>query len=127
MIRYLPKTFSTKVIIIGESKDLDTIKVDAFVGSLQNFEQSLLHTRRNKSMDLKSINEEHIDPSNDDLDDHDLDLKTINFLFFFFIRINFQFYYNRSWVLKMVVIFSMLQLVPLSLMFKVVYILYLLG
>ena len=90
MIRYLPKTFSTKVIIIGESKDLDTIKVDAFVGSLQNFEQSLLHTRRNKSMDLKSINEEHIDPSNDDLDEHDLDLKTINFLF----------YYNKSWVLK---------------------------
>ena len=68
-------------------------------------------------MDLKSINEEDIDPSNDDLDEHNLDLKTINF----------QFYYNRSWVLKTVVIFSMRQLVLLSLTFKVVYILYLLG
>ena len=36
MMRYLPKRFRTKVIIIGESKDFDTIKVDAFVGSLQN-------------------------------------------------------------------------------------------
>ena len=68
-------------------------------------------------MDLKSINEEDIDPSNDDLDEHNLDLKTINF----------QFYYNRSWVLKTVVIFSMRQLVLLSLTFKVVNILYLLG
>ena len=41
-------------------------------------------------MDLKSINEEDIDPSNDDLDEHNLDLKTINI----------QFYYNKSWVLK---------------------------
>ena len=41
-------------------------------------------------MDLKIIKEEDIDPSNDDLDEYDLDLKTINFLF----------YYNKSWVLK---------------------------
>ena len=37
MMRYLPKRFHTKVIIIEESKYLDTIKVDAFVGSLQKF------------------------------------------------------------------------------------------
>ena len=30
-------------------------------------------------MDLKIIKEEDIDPSNDDLDEYDLDLKTINF------------------------------------------------
>ena len=85
MMRYLPKRFRTKVIIIGESKNLDTIKIDAFIGSLQNFDLSLLQTSRNKSMDLKTIKEEDIDPSNDDLD-----LKTINI----------QFYYNKSWVLK---------------------------
>ena len=90
MMRYLPKRFRTKVIIIGESKNLDTIKIDAFIGSLQNFDLSLLQTSRNKSMDLKTIKEEDIDPSNDDLDEHDLDLKTINI----------QFYYNKSWVLK---------------------------
>jgi len=41
-------------------------------------------------MDLKIIKEEDIDPSNDDLDEYDLDLKTINF----------RFYYNKIWVLK---------------------------
>ena len=41
IIRSLPKSFRAKVTAIEESKDLDEIKVQELIGSLQTYELSL--------------------------------------------------------------------------------------
>ena len=41
ILRSLPKSFRAKVTTIEESKDLDDIKVQELVGSLQTYEMSL--------------------------------------------------------------------------------------
>ena len=41
ILRSLPKSFCAKVTAIKESKDLDDIKVQELIGSLQTFELSL--------------------------------------------------------------------------------------
>ena len=46
-----------KVTAIEESKDLDNIKVQELVGSLQTYELSLPTQRKSKSLALKTINE----------------------------------------------------------------------
>ena len=57
IIRSLPKSFCAKVIAIEESKDLDDIKVQELIGSLQTYELSLPNQRKSKSLALKTINE----------------------------------------------------------------------
>ena len=57
IIRSLPKSFRAKVTAIEESKDLDEIKVQELIGSLQNYELSLPSQRKSKSLALKIINE----------------------------------------------------------------------
>ena len=42
---------------IEESKDLDEIKVQELIGSLQTYELSLPSQRKSKSLALKTINE----------------------------------------------------------------------
>ena len=42
ILRSLTKDFKPKVIVITESKDVDCIPVDEFVGSLQSYELDLL-------------------------------------------------------------------------------------
>ena len=42
---------------IGESKDLDEIKVQKLIGFLQTYELSLPSQRKSKSLALKMINE----------------------------------------------------------------------
>ncbi|XP_065624227.1 uncharacterized protein LOC136065238 [Quercus suber] len=49
--------FRAKVTAIEESKDLDDIKVQELIGSLQTYELSLLSQRKSKSLALKTINE----------------------------------------------------------------------
>ena len=51
----LPKSFHAKVIAIEESKDLDEIKVQELIGSLQTYELSLPSQRNSKSLALKTI------------------------------------------------------------------------
>ena len=41
ILRSLPESFHAKVTTIEESKDLDEIKVQEFIGSLQTYELSL--------------------------------------------------------------------------------------
>ena len=53
----LLKSFRAKVIAIEESKDLDDIKVQELIGSLQTYELSLPSQRKSKSLALKMINE----------------------------------------------------------------------
>ena len=54
---------------IEESRDLDDIKVQELIGSLQTYELSLPIQRKSKSLALKTINElvEPHDSSNEDV------------------------------------------------------------
>ena len=53
----MPKSFRAKVTAIKESKDLDEIKVQELIGSLQTYKHSLPNQRKSKSLALKIINE----------------------------------------------------------------------
>ena len=57
ILRSLPECFCAKVIAIEKSKDLDDIKVQELIGSLQTYELSLPSQRKRKSLALKTINE----------------------------------------------------------------------
>ena len=77
----LPKSFRAKVTAIEKSKDLDDIKVQELVGSLQTYEMSLPNQRRSKSFALKTINEkvEDRDSSGEDVVDKDVAYLVKNF------------------------------------------------
>ena len=53
----LPESFCVKVTAIKESKDLDEIKIQELISSLQTNELSLPSQRKSKSLALKIINE----------------------------------------------------------------------
>ena len=57
ILRSLPESFHAKVTVIEESNDLDDIKVQKLIGSLQTNELSLPSQRKSKSFALKTINE----------------------------------------------------------------------
>ena len=57
ILRSLLESFRAKVTAIEESKDLDEIKVQELIGSLQTYELSLPNQRKNKSLALRTINE----------------------------------------------------------------------
>ena len=57
ILRSLPESFWAKVTAIEESKDLDEIKVQELIGSLQTYELTLPSQRKSKSFALKTINE----------------------------------------------------------------------
>ena len=57
ILRSLPESFRAKVTVIEESKDLDEIKVQELIGSLQTYELSLPNQRKSKLLALKTINE----------------------------------------------------------------------
>jgi len=54
MIRSLPERFRIKVTTIEESKDLDEMKIEEFVGSLQTYEYSLPPVKKAKTISLKA-------------------------------------------------------------------------
>ena len=56
ILRSLPKSFRAKVTAIEESKDLDEIKIQELIDSLQTYELSLPSQRKSKSLALKTIN-----------------------------------------------------------------------
>ena len=66
---------------IEESKDLDDIKVQELVGSLQTYEMSLPNQQKSKSLALKTINEklEVHDSSDEDMVDKDVAYLVKNF------------------------------------------------
>ena len=53
----MPESFCAKVTAIEESKDLDDIKIQELIGSVQTYELSLPSQRKSKSLALKTINE----------------------------------------------------------------------
>ena len=57
IFRSFPESFRAKVTAIEESKDLDDIKVQELIGSLQTYKLSLPNQRKSKSLALKTINE----------------------------------------------------------------------
>ena len=57
ILRSLQENFRAKVTAIEESKDLDEIKVQELIGSLQTYELTLPSQRKSKSFALKTINE----------------------------------------------------------------------
>ena len=57
ILQSLPESFCAKVTTIEESKDLDDIKVQELISSLQAYELSLPSQRKSKSLALKTINE----------------------------------------------------------------------
>ena len=81
ILRSLQESFRAKVIAIEESKDLDDIKVQELVGSLQTYELSLPNQRKSKSLALKTVNErvDVHDSSDDDAVEKDVAYLAKNF------------------------------------------------
>ena len=74
ILRSLLESFHAKLTAIEESKDLDDIKVQDLIGSLQTYEMSLPTQWKSKSLTLKTINEkfEVYDLSDKDVVDKDV-------------------------------------------------------
>ena len=66
ILRSLPESFRAKVTAIEESKDLDEIKIQELIGSLQTYELGLPSHKSSKSLALKTINERMDDSSEED-------------------------------------------------------------
>ena len=66
VLRSLPESFQAKVIAIKESTDLDEIKIQELIGSLQAYELGLPSHKSSKSLALKTINERTGDSSDED-------------------------------------------------------------
>ena len=77
----LPESFRAKVTAIKESKDLDEIKIQEFIGFLQTYELSLPSQRKSKSLALKIVNErlEAQDSSDEDEVEKDVAYLVKNF------------------------------------------------
>ena len=73
----MPESFRAKVTVIEESKDLDEIKFQESIGSLQTYELSLPNQRKSKSLALKTINER---VEAHDLSDKDVIKKDVAYL-----------------------------------------------
>ena len=65
-MRSLPESFHAKVTAIEESKDLDEIKIQELIGSLQTYELGLPSHKSSKSLTLKTIIERMDDSSKED-------------------------------------------------------------
>ena len=68
ILHSLSESFRAKVTAIKKSKDLDEIKVQELIGSLQTYELSLPNQRKRKSLALKTINERVEDHNSSDED-----------------------------------------------------------
>ena len=81
ILRSLPESFRAKVTAIKESKDLDDIKVQELIGSLQTYELSLPSQRKSESLTLKIINEriDAHDSSDEDVVNKDVAYLVKNF------------------------------------------------
>ena len=55
ILRSLLESFRAKVTMIEESKDLDDIKVQELIGSIQTYELSLPTQQKSKSLALKTM------------------------------------------------------------------------
>ena len=58
ILRSLLEIYRAKVVAIEESKDVDSLKLDELVGSLQTFEMTLKSPMKSKGIALNAIKEE---------------------------------------------------------------------
>ena len=65
ILTYLER-FRAKVTAIEESKDVDSLKIDELVGSLQTFEMTLVSPRKAKGIALKAIKEGSLSSESED-------------------------------------------------------------
>ena len=93
ILRSLLESFRAKVIAIEESQDLDDIKVQELIGSLQTYELSLPSQRKSKSLALKMINEkvEAHDSLDEDIVEKDVTYLVKNFQKFLKFKNNGKF------------------------------------
>ena len=77
----MPENFRAKVTAIEKSKDLDNIKVQELIGSLQTYELSLPNQRKSKSLALKTITDraDAHDSSDDEVVERDVAYLAKNF------------------------------------------------
>ena len=66
IMRPLPDRLSSKVTIIEEAKDLDSMKVEHLIGSLRAFEMTLKQKKKEKSIAFKTMHKDE-DFSDDDM------------------------------------------------------------
>ena len=87
------ESFRARVTAIKESKDLDDIKVEELIGSLQTYELSFPNQRKSKSLALKTINEkvEAHDSSDEDVVKKDVAYLAKNFRKFLKFKNNGKF------------------------------------
>ena len=78
-LRSLPESFRVKVTAIEESKDLDEIKIQELIGSLQTYELRLPSHKSSKSLALKTITERMDDSSEEDGVEKDVAFLAKNF------------------------------------------------
>ena len=81
IVHSLPESFRAKVTTIEESKDLNEIKIQELIGSLQTYELSLPSQRKSKFLALKTVNErlEAQDSSDEDEVEKDVAYLAKNF------------------------------------------------
>jgi len=71
ILRSLPERFKIKVTTIEESKNLDDMKIEELVGSLQTYEFSLPPLKKIKSIALKVAKEKVNNSSDEEFDNED--------------------------------------------------------
>ena len=79
ILRSLPESFRAKVTTIEESKDLDEIKIQELIGSLQTYELGLPFHKSSKSLALKTITERMDDSFKEDDVEKEVAFLTKNF------------------------------------------------
>jgi hypothetical protein len=73
ILRSFPERFRIKVTIIEESKDLDSMKIEELMGSLQTYEYSLPPVRKAKAIALKVAKNKSRVSSDEDSDNEEED------------------------------------------------------
>jgi len=71
ILKYLPKRFKIEVTTIEESKDLEEMKIEELVGSLQTYELSLPPVKKLKTIALKAFKKKVEVSSGDDSEDEE--------------------------------------------------------
>ena len=79
ILRSLTENFRPKVIVITESKDVDSIPVNELIGSLQSYELDLPKTSKSKSMALKSVDDVEVGGFDNELSATEIAYLTKNF------------------------------------------------
>ncbi|CAL2253107.1 unnamed protein product [Prunus armeniaca] len=82
ILRSLPQRFQPKIIAIEEIRDLNTLKVQELIGSIQTYEMKYLPLKKSKNVAFRVVNEEDDGHSNEDCNDEELMILTRRFMNF---------------------------------------------